>query len=72
MDQRLALVGDYYYNPEGSPTPVPTPSVIIRVNKNNIEKAKTLVNKLQASGGKYSNLISSNYCGTSEVFNFLK
>ena len=56
MDQRLGMVGSYYYDQEGFPLPVPTPSVIVKVNKNNIEKAKTLVNKLQSTASKYSNM----------------
>ena len=51
MDQRLTLVGSYS-NQEGFPLPTPTESVIVKVTKKNIEKAKTFVNKLQATACK--------------------
>ncbi|KAJ9587868.1 hypothetical protein L9F63_018702, partial [Diploptera punctata] len=49
MDQRLAQVGAYSYGQEGFPLPAVTPSVIVKVTKKHIEKAKTFVNKLEAT-----------------------
>ncbi|KAJ9587865.1 hypothetical protein L9F63_018699 [Diploptera punctata] len=49
MDQRLALVGSYTYNQEGFPLPAATPSVIVKVTDKHIQKAKTFINKLQAT-----------------------